>query len=39
MVRLAGDFRLISLGKFGIACKKMDEVGRMLGGWIKINQG
>lgn len=34
--RLTCDFHLISVNKYGIICKKIDEVGRMLGGWIKI---
>jgi hypothetical protein len=35
-IRLANDFHLISINKYGIICKKIDEIGRMLGGWIKV---
>jgi hypothetical protein len=35
-IRLANDFRLISIKKYGIIGKKIDEIGRMLGGWIKV---
>ncbi len=35
-IRLANDFYLISINKYGIICKKIDEIGRMLGGWIRV---
>jgi four helix bundle protein len=35
-IRLANDFHLISINKYGIICKKIDEIGRMLGGWIRV---
>lgn len=35
-IRLANDFHLISIKTYGIICKKIDEMGRMLGGWIKV---
>jgi hypothetical protein len=35
-IRLANDFHLISIKKYGSICKKIDEIGRMLGGWIKV---
>lgn len=35
-IRLANDFHLLSINKYGIICKKIDEAGRMLGGWIKV---
>lgn len=35
-IRLANDFHLISINKYGIICKRIDEIGRMLGGWIKV---
>ncbi len=34
-IRLAYDFHLVSVKKYGIICKRIDEIGRMLGGWIK----
>lgn len=33
--RLACDFHLFSIKKYGVVCKRIDEIGRMLGGWIK----
>jgi hypothetical protein len=35
-IRLANDFHLLSINKYGIICKRIDEIGRMLGGWIKV---
>jgi hypothetical protein len=35
-IRLAFDLRLISVKKYGFACQCIDEIGRMLGGWIKV---
>ena len=35
-IRLANDFHLLSINKYGIICKKIDEIGRMLGGWIRV---
>ncbi|MBN2097195.1 MAG: diversity-generating retroelement protein Avd [Candidatus Omnitrophica bacterium] len=34
-LRLAKDFRLISIGKYGFVSKEVNEIGKMLGGWIK----
>jgi len=31
-IRLANDFHLLSINKYGIICKLIDEAGRMLGG-------
>jgi len=35
-IRLACDFHLLSINKYGTICKKIDGIGRMLGGWIKV---
>lgn len=35
-IRLANDFHLISIKTYGIICKRIDEIGRMLGGWIRV---
>jgi len=34
-LRLCWDLKLISLKRYEIASKKIDEIGRMLGGWLK----
>jgi hypothetical protein len=35
-IRLAFDLRLINVKKYSFACQNIDEIGRMLGGWIKV---
>ncbi len=35
-IRLAFDLRLINVKKYGFASQNIDEIGRMLGGWIKV---
>jgi hypothetical protein len=35
-IRLANDFCLISTSKYGVICKNTNEIGKMLGGWIKV---
>jgi hypothetical protein len=35
-IRLANDFHLLSIKKYGIVGKRINEIGRMLGGWIKV---
>ncbi len=35
-IRLAFDLHLINAKKYGFACQSIDEIGRMLGGWIKV---
>ncbi|MES9901357.1 MAG: diversity-generating retroelement protein Avd [Sedimenticola sp.] len=35
LVRLAHDLRFFSLRQYGFLSDKMEEMGRMLGGWIK----
>lgn len=34
-IRLTNDFHLISIKKYGVICERINEIGRMLGGWIK----
>jgi hypothetical protein len=35
LLRLAKDLRLLSLDAYGFAAERLDEVGRMIGGWGK----
>jgi len=35
-IRLANDFHLVSIKKYAVTCKKVDEIGKMLGGWMKV---
>lgn len=35
-IRLACDFHPISINKYGIISKLINEIGRMLGGWIRV---
>jgi len=35
LVRLAKDLGFLTLKKYEIFCQKMDEIGKLLGGWIK----
>ena len=35
LVRLSRDLRFISLNKYGALAERVDELGRMLGGWMK----
>ena len=35
-IRLAADFHLISIKKYGIVSGQINEIGRMLGGWMKV---
>ncbi len=37
LIRLSKDLKFISINKYGIACDKINEIGKMLGGWIKFN--
>jgi len=37
-IRLSHDFQHISNKQYGILSEKVDEIGRMLGGWIKKEQ-
>ena len=38
-IRLSHDFRFISNKQYGQLSEKVDEIGRMLGGWIKKETG
>lgn len=35
LLRLAKDLRLLSVDSYGYAAEKLDEIGRMIGGWQK----
>jgi hypothetical protein len=35
LLRLAKDLRLLSLDSYGFAAERLDEIGRMVGGWQK----
>jgi len=35
LVRLSKDLRFISVRQYGFAAEKINEIGKMLGGWIK----
>ena len=35
LVRLAKDLRFLSVKRYGLVAEKLDEIGRLLGGWIK----
>lgn len=35
LIRLAKDLQLLSVNKYGILSERINEIGRLLGGWIK----
>lgn len=35
LVRLSHDLKLFTTKAYGVLCEKMEEVGRMIGGWLK----
>ena len=37
LVRLSHELRLLSDGQYGDAAQRMDEAGRLLGGWMKVD--
>jgi hypothetical protein len=39
LLRLARDLKLLSLDSYGFAAERLDEVGRMIGGWGKSVRG
>jgi hypothetical protein len=39
LVRLACDFRLMSVGQYEIATGTVDRIGRMIGGWLRWTGG
>lgn len=38
LVRLSHDLRFLTTKTYGVLCEKMDEVGRMIGGWLKASR-
>ena len=38
LIRLSKDLRFISVRQYGFAAGKMNEIGKMLGGWLKSNR-
>lgn len=38
LMRLAKDGKYININSFHFACERMEEIGRMIGGWIKSRQ-
>ena len=39
LLRLAKDLRLLSVDSYGFSEEKLDEIGRMVGGWRKAHPG
>ena len=39
LLRLAKDLRLLSVDSYGFSAEKLDEIGRMVGGWRKAHPG
>jgi hypothetical protein len=39
MLRLAKDLKLLTLDSYGFAAERLDEIGRMIGGWQKSVRG
>ncbi len=39
LLRLAKDLRLIAISSHEFASERLDEVGRMVGGWVRSRQG
>ena len=35
LVRLSKDLKMMSISKYGHLCERLDEIGRLLGGWLK----
>ena len=35
LIRLAKDLKMMSVSKYGHHCERLDEIGRLLGGWLK----
>lgn len=38
LIRLAHDLGFMSHSRYGVFCEKITEVGKILGGWIKVSQ-
>ena len=37
-IRLAKDFKILSIRQYMFACEKLNEIGKMLGGWMKVTK-
>jgi len=35
LIRLAKDLGMMSTRQYGLQCERLDEIGRLLGGWLK----
>jgi len=35
LIRLAKDLKMMSISKYGHHCERIDEIGKLLGGWMK----
>lgn len=35
LIRLSKDLKMMSISKYGHHCERIDEIGRLLGGWLK----
>ena len=35
LLRMAKDLKLMSIDSYGYSAEKLDEIGRMVGGWVK----
>lgn len=35
LIRLSKDLKMMSIAKYGQHCERLDEIGRLLGGWLK----
>ena len=38
-IRLAKDLKFMPIHKYELHCQRLNEIGRLLGGWIKSSQG
>ena len=39
LFRMAADLRLIDLGRYEFSAKAINDVGRLVGGWMKVQRG
>jgi four helix bundle protein len=40
LIRLAKDLKMMPVSKYGHHCERIDEIGKLLGGWLKsVSQG
>jgi four helix bundle protein len=35
LIRLSKDLKIMTVSKYGHHCERLDEIGRLLGGWLK----